>query len=220
MNKLASIALLLTSTLAFGQTDIQLKLIDSFSYETLELDSTLKIKHAKFSIDTVTDIITISRIRGKRLKIEFPNYDFYSNKERIKKYKGGIVTRQLVPNDSLIEKKFREIWDSPNISTDTLSFKDQSDLKKYVLSYLNYLVVLADSCDNGMCNFSNTYNYEIEFIESNSIFEISSIERTGKSSYKCEVIYQYIKRLNIIFPKTKLDAKPEEPIVFRIRMML
>jgi hypothetical protein len=119
--------------------------------------------------------------------------------------------------DSLAQQRFREIWETPLKSTDTLHFTDLKSLTAHVVSYLNYLTVLGYPCDNGMCNHSNTYKYEISFTAKDSVFTVSKVIESPDYSH-CDLLNQYVKKLITIFPAFTVDGITGElkmPFIYR-----
>lgn len=221
MNKIATIILLLMSTTAIGQINCTLKLRDSYSIDIIQVNNSIEIKNADFSIDTLNNLITINKIKGKYLEIVFKGYDLYSEKLNIRKYKNDTITRQLIPQESVILSRFEQIWEKDIETSDTLVFDIVDEVNSHVLSYLRYLKVLDKYCDNGMCNYSNTYRYQITFSEENSVFNISSIEKLQPREYNCDELEKYLNKLKIIYPKFKLkEQNQHSDIVISFTLMI
>ena len=206
--------LILTSNFVFGQTNCYLKLVDSYSLNNIQLDNFIKINNADFSIDTINDIVLIEKIRGNNLEILIDNYNLYTEKIKFKNCKNDTLVRQLVPNDSIITTRFKEIWDTNNVVTDTLFFNNLQELKIHIFSYLNYLTEISKYCDNGLCDYSNTYKYQFEFEVKNSVYEISKIEKQQPTDYKCDELEKYLNIFPNIFPKFLLKGKKEKISMF------
>ena len=201
---------ILISNFVFGQTNCYLKLVDSYSLNNVQLDNSITINNADFSIDTINDIVLIEKIRGNNLEILIDNYNLYTEKIKFKNYKNDTIVRQLVPNDSIIKTRFSEIWDTNNVVTDTLFFNNLKELKIHIFSYLNYLTEISKYCDNGLCDYSNTYKYQLEFEVRNSVYVISKIEKQKPSDYKCDELEKYLNIFPRIFPKFLLKGKKEK----------
>ncbi|MDT8413560.1 MAG: hypothetical protein RQ875_13930 [Vicingaceae bacterium] len=176
----------------------------------VQLDNSIKISNADFSIDTINDIVLIEKIRGSNLEILIDGYNLYTEKIKFKNYKNDTVVRQLVPNDSIISIRFKEIWDTNNVVTDTLFFTNLKELKIHIFSYLNYLTEISKYCDNGLCDYSNTYKYQLEFEVKNSVYVISKIEKQQPSVYKCDELEKYLNIFPNIFPKFLLKEENEK----------
>ena len=202
--------LILISNFVFGQTNCYLKLVDSYSLKNVQLDNSIKISNADFSLDTINDIVLIEKIRGNNLEILIDGYNLYTEKIKFKNYKNDTVVRQLVPNDSIISIRFKEMWDTNNIVTDTLFFNNLKELKIHIFSYLNYLTEISKYCDNGLCDYSNTYKYQLEFEVKNSVYLISKIEKQQPSVYKCDELEKYLNIFPNTFPKFLLKGKKEK----------
>ncbi|KJS06701.1 MAG: hypothetical protein VR77_03630 [Flavobacteriales bacterium BRH_c54] len=201
---------ILISNFVFGQTNCYLKLVDSYSLNNVQLDNSIKISNADFSLDTINDIVLIEKIRGNNLEILIDGYNLYTEKIKFKNYKNDTVVRQLVPNDSIISIRFKEMWDTNNVVTDTLFFNNLKELKIHIFSYLNYLTEISKYCDNGLCDYSNTYKYQLEFEVKNSVYVISKIEKQQPSVYKCDELEKYLNIFPNIFPKFLLKGKKEK----------
>ena len=210
MNKIVTIILLLTSTTAISQFNCTLKLLDSYSYDVIKVNNSLEIKNADFSFDTLNNLITINKIKGNYLEITFKDYELYFEKVNIRKLKNDTITRQLVPVDSIILSRFEQVWETNTGTSDTLTFDDSDGVKVHIMSYLKYLKVLDKYCDNGMCNYSNTYRYKILFTEENGVFKISAIDKIQPREYNCDELDKYLNKLKIIYPKFKLKEQHQQ----------
>jgi len=221
MNRIVTIILLLTSITTIGQVNCTIKLTDSYSYDLIQTNNSLKIKNADFSVDTLNNLITIKKIKGNHLEIAFKDYELYSEKIKIRKYKNDTITRQLIPKYSVILSRFEQIWEIDNGTPDTLTFGNSDGVKSHVLSYLKYLIVLDKYCDNEMCNYSNTYRYKIVFTEENGVFKINAIDKLQPREYNCDKLEKYLNKLKIIYPKFKLEEQNQQSnIVMTFTLMI
>lgn len=193
-----------------GQNGCHLKLIDAYSYQQIAVDKSF-VLNRRSTVDTSGSLIKISRLHGKKLQITSPDYEDFERKISLKKYRNDTLVIQLKPKASLVQMRFQSLWLSPAITTDTLHFADAKAVEKHVLSYLNYLAFLTDDCDNGMCNYSNTYRYEVYFVEEYSVFRIEKVIKLQPRSYSCEEFDKYLQKLPAIFPKFQLDDKTVQP---------
>ena len=197
MNKLVAILLLLNGLSIFGQINCKIKLIDSYSYDQINTNNSLQIKNADFSIDTLSGLVIINKFKGKRLEISLKDYELYSEKISFGKYKNDTIARQLIPKKQIILSRFEQIWNNDNIMLDTLTFDNSSQGKRHVLSYLNYVKILDNSCDNGLCNYANTYSYNIRFTKENDVYKISTIDKLKPHEYNCNELENYLNKLKM-----------------------
>ncbi len=210
MNKITTIILLLMTTTAFGQTNCTLKLFDSYSFDIIQVNNSIEIKNADFSIDTLKNIISINKIKGNYLEIVFKGYDLYYEKLNIRKYKNDTISRQLIPKDSVILSRIEQIWGIESGTPDTLTFDNSEGVKSHILTYLKYLKVLEEFCDNGMRSYSNTYRHKILFTEENGVYKISAIDKLQPREYNCDELEKYLDKLKIIYPRFKLKEQNQQ----------
>lgn len=210
MKNLFFIVIFLFSTqTVFSQLNCHVMLSDSYSLNQIENFKSIEIKNADFSIDTVSNFIVIHKIRGRRLEITLSNYELYSEKINLRKFKKDTISRHLIPNRSVINSRFEELWNSEDLVTDTLFLEDKNEIRKHLSSYLNYLKVLEDPCKKDC--FTNTYNlhYRIIFSVVNTVYEISSVENLRPYIDKCEELDIYMEKLKTNFPKIRVSGLDE-----------
>lgn len=207
-NLFLTIFLFSTQT-AFSQLNCHVKLSDSYSLKQIENLKSIEIKNADFSIDSMSNLILIHKVRGRRLEITLSNYELYSEKINLREFKNNTISRHLVPNRSVINSRFKELWNSERISTDTLFFDDKNEIRKHLSSYLNYLKILDDPCKKDC--FTNTYNlhYRIIFSVINSVYEINTVENLRPDIDRCEELDKYMEKLTTVFPKIRVRGLDE-----------
>ncbi len=207
-NLFLTIFLFSTQT-AFSQLNCHVKLSDSYSLKQIENLKSIEIKNADFSIDSMSNLILIHKVRGRRLEITLSNYELYSEKINLRKFKNNTISRHLVPNRSVINSRFKELWNSERISTDTLFLDDKNEIRKHLSSYLNYLKILDDPCKKDC--FTNTYNlhYRIIFSVINSVYEINTVENLRPDIDRCEELDKYMEKLTTVFPKIRVRGLDE-----------
>jgi hypothetical protein len=220
MNKVALIILLLIQTATHAQINCTIKLVDSYSYNTVQLNNSIQIKNAEFSLDTINNLITVHKIKGNHLEISFLNYEDHTEKVKLRKYKNDTITRQLIPVDSVIQSRFDRIWKPSHPNSDTLLFENSTELKKHVYGYLKYLEILNEVCDNGMCNYANFYRYKISFVETNSVFEVDAVQKLQPIEYNCDELDKYLNQLKIIYPKFRIKEPENKNIEFYFTLKL
>ena len=192
---------------SFSQTKKYVKLFDSYNNERIIIDSTFKLTNRKFKIINSNNLIEINFSLKKKLIIEANNYDTYSYKV---KFNGkDTIAIQLTPNETTINKRYSEIWTIENKIIDTLTFETLKSLQDFTSSYLNYLSALKNKCDNGMCDFSNSYSYKIYFSNNDSIFYLEKIEPKKNYEIQCAELDEKMILLKEIFPKFRLKEKTD-----------
>ena len=209
MKHIVTIILFFFSFKLVAQNRCVIKLIDSYSLDEINLNHSFKINKKHYSIDSISNLIIIEKPFGKQLIISNNQYDTYQEKIDFKKNCSDTLIIQLKPNKALIRRGYKEIWNSNHQSIDTFEFKNSSTLKEKILSYLNYLSVIDEMCDNGMCNYSNTYRYQINFVQSDSVYQIEKIIKLQPLDYECEELNKHIELLQSIFPKFILKEEIE-----------
>ena len=193
---------------SFSQTKKYVKLFDSYNNERITIDSTIKLTNRKFKINKTNNLIELLFSLRKKLVIEAINYDTFS--EKVKFNGKDTISIQLTPNESTVNKRYSEIWNIENKINDTLTFETLKSLQDFTSSYLNYLSALKNTCDNGMCNYSNSYTYRLYFINKDSIFQIEKIEPKEHYENKCTELVDNMILLKEIFPKFRLLEKTDD----------
>jgi hypothetical protein len=191
-----------------GQNRCVIKLIDSYSFEQINLDHSFKINKKHYTIDSINNFIIIKKPFGRQLTISSNLYELFQEKIDFKKYFLDTLKVQLKPNENLIRKGYNEIWNA-DTQIDTVDFNNFRSLERRILSYLNYLSVIDELCDNGMCNYSNTYRYQINFVKTDSVYMIEKIVKLQPWDYKCEELEKHLQLLQSIFPKFILREEAE-----------
>lgn len=209
MKNIFLIIFLISTQAIFSQWNCHLKLSDSYSLKQIENFKSIEIINADFSIDTVSNLIVIHKIRGRRLEITLSNYELYSEKINLRKFENDTISRELIPNRSVINSRFEELWNSENLATDTLFLDDKNEIRKHLSSYLNYLKILDDPCKKDC--FTHTYNlhYGIIFSNVNSVYEIKSVENLRPDIDRCEELDIYMEKLTKVFPKMRVKGLDE-----------
>ena len=192
-----------------GQNRCVIKLIDSYSFEQINLDHSFKINKKHYSIDSINNFIIIEKPFGRQLTISSNLYELFQEKIDFKKHFSDTLKVQLKPNETLIRKGYNEIWNADTILIDTVEFNNLRSLERKILSYLNYLSVIDEMCDNGMCNYSNTYRYQINFVKTDSVYMIEKIVKLQPRDYKCDELDKHLQLLQSIFPKFNLREEAE-----------
>jgi hypothetical protein len=193
----------------FGQNRCAIKLIDSYSLEQINLDHSFITNKKHYSIDSINNLIIIEKPFGRLLTISSDPYEMFQEKIDFKKHSSDTIKIQLKPNKTLVRKVYNEIWNADNQLIDTVEFNNSRSLERRILSYLNYLSVIDEMCDNGMCNYSNTYRYQINFVKSESVYMIEKIVKLQPWDYNCEELDKHLKLLQSIFPKFILKEEAE-----------
>ena len=191
---------------SYAQQGCYLKLIDAYSLQPIKADTSFRINR-KFTIDGTGNLLSISQLRGRKLRITVPGYVQFGQKIPLKRYRDDTLTLQLLPNDSLVSLRFREIWEHPASPTDTLEFATANEVQRQVLSYLNYLRALGGACDNGMCNYSNTYRYDCVFVSTGAVFHLEKVVKQQPREYACDELDTYLQQFPGMFPPFRLRGK-------------
>ena len=205
-----TILFLLVAFSANSQLNCSIKLIDSYSNKEIKIDNSFRIKNGIFQIDTLNNSILLTKLKGKHLIIESNLYCLYDEKFDKKELKNSIKKLQLRPNDHLIEIKFNEIWNSDNIPSDTLIFNNHKELENHILTYISYLSFAANTCDNGMCHYANTYFYQIKFKANDTIYQIDEVKKLQPVDIECELLENSLQLFKTIFPKFKIKNEKQE----------
>ncbi len=202
MKHLLTILLIFSCFKVIGQNRLVVKLIDYYSFDQIKLDHSFKIDKKNYSIDSINNLIIIEKPVGRQLTISSNLlYEIYQAKIDFKAHLTDTLKIQLKPNEALINKGYTEIWNSKIQSKDTLIFNNSNALQRKVLSYLNYLTAIDEKCDNGLCNYSNTYKYQIDFVKTDSVYLIEKIVKLQPRDYNCDELDKHLQRLQSIFPK-------------------
>lgn len=202
----------------FAQDYCAIKLVDSYSYDQIKASQINYLSQKSYRIDSISDIIVIVKPRGGRISIHADNYESQETEVEFKKHFGDTIVIQMKPIDSIIKIRFDELY-STLVTSDTVNFESINQLDRKLNSYLNYLSSLNGRCDNGMCNYVNTYNYIIEFINEEGVYRIDSITKLQPKEYQCAPLDRALNKLKNNFPKFRLDGENNE-IRKRFTMML
>ena len=220
--KLAAITTILLIFSCFkviGQNRLVVKLIDSYSFDQINLDHSFNIDKKNYSIDSINHLIIIEKPFGRQLTISSNQYELYQAKIDFKAQPTDTLNIQLTPNEALINKGYTEIWNSKIQSKDTLIFNNTNALERKVISYLNYLSAIDEKCDNGMCHYSNTYRYQIDFVKTDSVYIIEKIIKLQPRDYNCEELDRHLQRLQSIFPQFILTEEVKN-LSFQFTIMI
>jgi hypothetical protein len=128
-------------------------------------------------------------------------------KEEKIKYKNHVsdtIKIFLKPKKSLIKEGYNKYWKADSTSTNIVHFRDMNSVDTRILTYLNYLLLFVDNCDNGLCSYSNTYQYKFDFEKVDSLYVLTKITKIQPREYKCEVLDKHMDLLLTIFPKFTL----------------
>ena len=211
------LATFLSSNL-LAQDHCAIKLVDSYSYDQIKASQITYLSQKNYHIDSATNIIVIEKPRGKKLAIHADHYESHESKVEFKKHAGDTIVIQMKPVDSIIQTRFNELY-ADATTEDTLNFESVDRLDRKLNSYLNYLSALSGQCDNGMCNYANTYSYTIEFVHEEGVYRIGSITKHQPREYHCAPLDEALNQLKKNFPKFRVDGATEE-IRKRFTMML
>ena len=166
----------------------------------------------------MNNLIILDKPKGKKISITVANFETKDIEVEFKRHYGDTIVIQMKPVDSIIQLKFNDLYSS-SVPIDTTIFESLSQVDKKLNVYLNYLTALNGQCDNGMCNYANTYSYMIEFINEEGIYRINSITKLQPLDYKCAPLDDALNKLKNNFPKFQLDGENDE-IKKKFTMML
>lgn len=210
------VAFLCSNVLA--QDFCAIKLVDSYSYEQIEASQINYLSQKSYRIDSTTNLIVIEKPKGKKISLGADNYEPQVSEVEFKKHLGDTIVIQMKPIDSIVQIRFNELY-STTVTDDTINFESLDQVDRKLNSYLNYMSALNGQCDNGMCNYANTYSYIIEFINVEGVYRIDSITKLQPREYKCTPLDDAFNKLKNNFPKFRLDGENNE-IRKRFTMML
>lgn len=202
--------LVLLSLNILGQKQCVVRLVDSYSLNQIELDHSFELNKKHYIVDTAKNVIIINKPFGRRLLISSNSYVDFEEKIVLRNHKSDTLTLQLDPVESIIKERYKEIWDETNEPSDTIALSSKSSVENLLLSYLKYLYVIRGVCNNGLCNYSNTYRYNIHFVDSNSVFTLKEIVKLQPMDYKCDELDNHLDILKSIFPKFTLEEENKE----------
>jgi len=186
-----------------------IRLVDSYSYDQIKASQINYLSQKNYRIDSTTSLIVIEKTRGKKISIQVCNYESQTSEIAFKKHLGDTIVIQMKPVDSIIQIRFKELY-STNVAGDTLNFESLDQVDRKLNSYLNYLTALNGQCENGMCNYSNTYSYIIQFINEEGVYRIDSIIKLQPREYQCAPLDDALNKLKNNFPKFRLDGENNE----------
>jgi len=193
----------------FAQDHCTIKLVDSYSYDQIKASQINYLSQKSYRIDSTTNLIVIEKPKGKKISISANNYEFQEIEVEYKKHKGDTIVIQMKPIDSIVQIRFNELY-SATVTEDTINFESLNQVDRKLNSYLNYLSALNGRCDNGMCNYANTYSYIIEFINEEGVYSIGSIIKLQPREYQCAPLDDALNKLKNNFPKFRLDGENNE----------
>jgi len=195
-----------------------ISLIDSYSYEQIKASQINYLSQKNYRIDSTTNMIVIEKPRGKKISIQAENYESQISEIPFKKHLGDTIVIQMKPIDTIIKIRFKELYFT-SVTNDTINFESIDQFDRKLNSYLNYLSALNGQCDNGMCNYANTYSYVIEFINEESVYRIDSITKLQPRGYQCLPLDDALNNLKNNFPKFRINGENNK-IRKRFTMML
>lgn len=190
----------------FAQDYCAIKLIDSYSYDQIKASQINHLNQKSYRIDSTSNIILIEKPRGKKIFISADNYESQESEVVFKKHMGDTIVIQMKPIDSIVQIRFNELY-STSGTNDTINYESIDQVDRKLNVYLNYLTELNGLCDNGMCNYSNTYSYMIEFINKEGIYRIGSITKLQPREYQCDPLDDALNKLKNNFPKFRLNGE-------------
>lgn len=193
-----------------GQKKCYIKLIDSYCFEQIKLDHSFKINRRNFKIDSINNLIILKRRIRSQFTISAADYVTTEKKIKYRKFTSDTIKISLKPNMNLIQEGYNKFWNPDSISTKIVQFKNVKLLENKILTYLNYLLFLEDKCDNGLCSYSNTYQYKFDFEKVDSLYVLTKITKIQPRDYKCEVLEKHMELLLTIFPKFTLTEEKEK----------
>jgi hypothetical protein len=208
---LAIAAFILFNSHLLAQNCYIIKLVDSYSSETIEIAQIKSVYHKKHHLDSVNNLIYICQPKEKKLSIIVANYEGIETEIVFKNKRADTLLMKMKPVDSIIQNRFNELFIQPK-AKDTLIFYSLHQLKEKLHTYLNYLSVLKGQCENGMCNYSSKFVYNFQFTNSAGYYQISSITKTQPLEYTCAPLDDALNNLKINFPIFQLAGENE---VFR-----
>ena len=194
------------SSSIIAQDFCAIKLVDSYSYDQIEVTKIEFVSQKKYHVDKTNNLLILDKPRGKKISIGAVNYETKDSEVFFKRHYGDTIVIELEPVDSIIQLKFKDLYYSP-APNDTIVFESLSQVDTKLKVYLNYLSALNGQCDNGTCNYSNTYSYMIEFTSSEGIFRLDSIIKLQPKEYQCDPLVDALNRLKYIFPKFQLGGE-------------
>lgn len=200
-----------------GQKKYYIKLIDSYCFEQIKLDHSFKINKRKFTIDSINYLIILKRRIRSQFTISAADYVTTEKKIKYRKFTSDTIKISLKPKMNLIQEGYNKFWNPDSISTKIVQFKDINSLDTKILTYLNYLLFLEDKCDNGLCSYSNTYQYKFDFEKVDSLYSLTKITKIQPRDYKCEVLEKHMELLPILFPKFMISEGKEK---FYLRFLI
>ena len=163
----------------------------------------------KYHIDSTDNLIILQRPKGKKITFVAANYEKKEIEVDFKKHYGDTITVQIKPVDSIIHLKFNHLYANSGIG-DTINFETLEQVDTKLNIYLNYLSALNGMCDNGMCNYANTYSFIIEFIAEERVYKIGSITILQPKGYECVPLNEALNRLKNSFPKFRLNGENDK----------
>jgi hypothetical protein len=200
-----------------GQKKHYIKLIDSYCFEQIKLNHTFKLNKRKFTIDSVNNLIILKRPIRNQLTISGANYVTKEEKIKYKNHVSDTIKIALKPKNNLIKEGYNKFWNADSTSTKIIQLKDINSLDTKILTYLNYLLLLEDKCDNGLCSYSNTYQYKFDFEKVDSLYVLTKITKIQPRAFKCEVLEKHMELLLTIFPKFTMTEEKEK---FYLRFLI
>lgn len=195
---------------SIGQKKCYIKLIDSYCFEQIKLDHSFKINRRNFRIDSINNLIVLKRRIRSQFTISCADYETMEEKIKYRKHTSDTIKISLKPKINLIKEGYNKFWNADSATTNIVHFKNINSLDTKVLTYLNYLLYLEDKCDNGLCSYSNTYQYKFDFKKEDSLYVLTKITKIQPRDYKCEVLEKHMELLLTIFPKFTMTEEKEK----------
>ncbi|NBX81393.1 MAG: hypothetical protein EBQ94_13655 [Flavobacteriales bacterium] len=200
-----------------GQKKYYIKLIDSYCFEQIKLNNTFKINRRNFKIDSINNLIILKRRIRSQFTISSADYETSEEKIKYRNKTSDTIKIALKPKNNLIKEGYNKFWNADSTSTKIIQLNNINSLDTKILTYLNYLLLLEDKCDNGLCSYSNTYQYKFDFERIDSLYVLTKITKIQPRDYKCEVLEKHMDLLLTIFPKFTMTEEKEK---FYLRFLI
>lgn len=208
--------LFLATNIAFGQ--FRVRLIDNHSSKTIVPDSTLFIFSSNYTIDSKTNEIVVSKLRGPYLHISINDYENQSEKINKKQYRDKVLPFRLNPSSRLINERFNDLWVLKSKSADTLRIDTMTEVKTELMYFINQLSIHRD-CSESMCNYNRTFQYSITVEKQQGLYVITSI-KNDKNLQTCKELQVQLSDFSKVFPKIECKECSETNYVFSFALFL
>ncbi|NBR14552.1 MAG: hypothetical protein EBU01_08215, partial [Crocinitomicaceae bacterium] len=188
-----------------------------YCFEQIKLNNTFKINRRNFKIDSINNLIILKRRIRSQFTISSADYETSEEKIKYRNKTSDTIKIALKPKNNLIKEGYNKFWNADSTSTKIIQLNNINSLDTKILTYLNYLLLLEDKCDNGLCSYSNTYQYKFDFERIDSLYVLTKITKIQPRDYKCEVLEKHMDLLLTIFPKFTMTEEKEK---FYLRFLI